>query len=305
MRIIDWHRRHELVTYFLLTFVISWGAVLAVILPTTGFPAPAEAFSTQGNVFAASVFALLLGPPIASLAMTAFVGGKPTLRELRRGLRRARVPARYYAVALIAPASLTAVLAALSAVDDAYRPGILTASAPAIAVGLIYALAAGFFEELGWTGFATPRLIARYGRTRGALVLGVIWVIWHVLPVYTFTAETYGALYIASFVQSLVFLTSFRVIMTTVYERTGSVLVSQVLHFGLTAASILIAPATTPAKMMIWNSLWPLTLAIVATVMVGASRITSASGRHPSPASSGRNTRPGTTRARETPRLAR
>ena len=269
MRVIDWHRRHELLTYFLLTFLISWGAVLAVLLPTVGIPAPEEAFSTEGKVFAASVLALLLGPPIASVAMTALVGGKPALRELRSRVGRARVPARYYAVALIPPASLFVVLMALSAFDRAYRPGIFTASAPAIVVGLIYALAAGFFEELGWTGFATPRLIARYGRTRGAIILGVIWTIWHILPVYTFTAESYGALYLPSLLQSLIFLTSFRVVMTVVYARTGSVLVSQVLHFSLTASSILAAPSTTPAQLMIWNSLWPLTLAIVAMVISG------------------------------------
>jgi membrane protease YdiL (CAAX protease family) len=269
MRIVDWHRRHELAAFFLLTFVISWGAVLAVILPTTGFPAPAEAFSTQGTVFAASIFALMLGPPIASLAITVLVGGRRELRALRGRMGRAHATWRHYAVALVAPASLLAVIAPLSVFDRAYLPGFLGASAPVIAVGLVYALATGFLEELGWTGFATPRLIARHGPTRGAIVLGVIWALWHMLPVYTFTAELYGALYVPTLLQSLVFLTSFRVIMTLVYRRTGSVLVSQILHFSLTASSILIVPATTPAQMMIWNSLWPLALALVAAVMLG------------------------------------
>jgi uncharacterized membrane protein YedE/YeeE len=89
-----------------------------------------------------------------------------------------------------------------------------------------------------------------------------------VLPIYTFTAESYGALYFPSFIQSLVFLTSFRVLMTLVYERTGSVLVSQFLHFSLTLSSVVVAPSTTPEQMMIWNSLWPLALAIVALFMV-------------------------------------
>ncbi len=79
---------------------------------------------------------------------------------------------------------------------------------------------------------------------------------------------------LASFVQSLVFLTSFRVVMTIVYERTRSVLVSQILHFSLTASSILVAPSTSPAKMLIWNSLWPLTLAGVAMVFVAARAAT-------------------------------
>ena len=274
MGIVDRLRRHPLLSYFGITFVVSWGTVLAVILPTVGFPAPIEAFSTEGRVFAASIFALLLGPPVASLAMTSVMGGRSALRGLRSRMGRAQVPVRYYVAALIAPASFLAVLAVLSVFDPVYRPGFLSASAPAIVMGLVYALAAGFFEELGWTGFATPWLIERYGTVRGALVLGVIWVVWHVLPIYTFTAKLYGPLYLASFVQSLVFLTSFRVVMTIVYERTRSVLVSQILHFSLTASSILVAPSTSPAKMLIWNSLWPLTLAGVAMVFVAARAAT-------------------------------
>jgi membrane protease YdiL (CAAX protease family) len=283
MRLIEWTRPHELATYFALVFIISWGGVLAVILPTTGFPAPPEAFSTVGVVFAASIFAMLLGPPIAGAALSAFLGGKAALRELRARMVCARVPGRYYALALVAPVSLLGILAALSLFDRAYIPGFLSAAwrgalpdsvyvdratAPAIVMGFVYAVVAGFLEELGWTGFATPRLIARYGATRAAIVLGLVWTLWHVLPIYAFTAESYGALYYPSFVQSLVFLTSFRVLMTLIYERTGSVLVSQFLHFSLTLSSVVVAPSTTPEQMMIWNSLWPLALALVAVVMV-------------------------------------
>lgn len=43
-------------------------------------------------------------------------------------------------------------------------------------------LAVGFGEELGWFGFAFPRLEWRYGPTGAALIIGVIWTAWHIIP---------------------------------------------------------------------------------------------------------------------------
>lgn len=35
-------------------------------------------------------------------------------------------------------------------------------------------------EELGWRGYAQPRLTDRYGMVRGSLVVGAVWTVWHV-----------------------------------------------------------------------------------------------------------------------------
>jgi uncharacterized protein len=40
-------------------------------------------------------------------------------------------------------------------------------------------------EEIGWRGFLAPRLVARLGFTGGAILLGVIWAVWH-LPILLF-----------------------------------------------------------------------------------------------------------------------
>jgi membrane protease YdiL (CAAX protease family) len=37
----------------------------------------------------------------------------------------------------------------------------------------------GLFEEIGWTGFAFPRLSARFDALGGALLLGLLWALWH------------------------------------------------------------------------------------------------------------------------------
>ncbi len=43
-------------------------------------------------------------------------------------------------------------------------------------------------EEFGWRGFAHPRMVSRYGPVRGALILGVVWGLWHLMYTITPTA---------------------------------------------------------------------------------------------------------------------
>jgi membrane protease YdiL (CAAX protease family) len=54
---------------------------------------------------------------------------------------------------------------------------------PVAAIGMVVAfLGFGLAEELGWTGYATEPLQARYGALGAALVLGVVWAAWHLIP---------------------------------------------------------------------------------------------------------------------------
>lgn len=54
-------------------------------------------------------------------------------------------------------------------------------------VGTILASFAIFFigavsEELGWQGYAYPRLTRRYSPLQTALIIGVVWALWHLIP---------------------------------------------------------------------------------------------------------------------------
>ena len=238
--------RHPVPTYFALTFAISWGGLLAVggldgMSSTTWQSDPRLPFL---------VVAMLAGPSIAGLLLTALVSGRAGLRKLLSRLLRWRVEPRWYAVALLtAPVVFITVHSALSLALPVFRPTVVTASVllPAVAG----ALAVGVFEELGWTGFAIPTLRARYSALGTAFIVGVSWGAWHLLTNDVWIAKTYsGGLPLVLFVTlnglSLVLgqLPAYRILMVWVYDRTGSLLVAMLMHASLSACTFILGPST-------------------------------------------------------------
>jgi uncharacterized protein len=67
-------------------------------------------------------------------------------------------------------------------------------------MGIAVGLGAGFFEELGWTGFAIPRMRLRYGILSTGLIVGVLWGAWHFLMNFWASGVTSGELSLAIFV---------------------------------------------------------------------------------------------------------
>lgn len=242
-------KRHPVLTYFALAFAISWGGILLVIGGPGGIPATPEQFE---RLMPFAIPTLLGGPSVASLLLTGLVDGRAGFREVLSRLLRWRVGARWCALALLtAPLVFTAVLLALSLTSPVFPPGILTTrdKAPFLLTGIAAALMVGFFEDLGWTGFAIPRLRLRHGVLATGLIVGVLWGAWHILTNDLWGGGvSSGALPLGLFVTVNGFgflvgqLPAYRVLMVWVYDHTGSLLVAMLMHASLTASTFILGP---------------------------------------------------------------
>jgi uncharacterized protein len=189
--------RHPLLSFYTLAFAITWGGLIMVVGGPSEILGSPEKFETR---FGLVLLAWLAGPSVASILMTGLLHGRAGLRDLLTRVTRWRVGARWYAVALLtAPLLVTAVLFALSLSSPEYLPTILTTNdkVSLLLLGIVGTLVGGIFEELGWTGFATPTLLRRmrYGVLTTGLIVGVLWGVAH-FPLYYWraSADLSGAL---------------------------------------------------------------------------------------------------------------
>jgi uncharacterized protein len=243
-------KKHPVVIYFVLTFAISWGGIFFGSGGPGGFPNTKEQFERMLLLF---IPVVLAGPSVASILLTALVYGKLGLRQILSRLCKWRVGAKWYAVALfIGPLALMAVLLALSLTSQVFLPGVFFSAdkAARLSMGIVAGLVVGFFEELGWTGFAIPRLRLRYGVFVTGLIVGVLWGAWHIFLNVIWVSGAYSgdlppALFLtARGLGDLVgILPAFRVLMVWVYDRTGSLLVAMLMHAGLTASTMIVEPS--------------------------------------------------------------
>jgi uncharacterized protein len=229
MAVMAFIKQRPVLAYYVLAIAISWGAILLVVGPG-GF------LSTTGSSpnFALAGVASLLGPTVAGLLLTGLVDGRAGFRDLLARLRRWRVGVRWYAVALLtAPLVNSATLFFLSLTSAEFVPEIVTSNdrlSPML-LGLAGGLAVSIFEELGWTGFAMPRLLARHGVFSTGLVMGVLWGIWH-FPLFAGNAASAGDFSPVLLMAALLFawLVPYRVLMVWLYDRTHSVLLVMLMH---------------------------------------------------------------------------
>jgi len=265
-------KKHPVLTYFVLTFAISWGGVLAVAGPR-GILSPPEPTATPNPLVYLVMF---VGPGVAGLLLTGLVSGRAGLRDLFSRFVNWRVGVRWCAVALLtAPLAMAAVLFVLSLTSPAFRPGIFASGSKVsfLLAGIAAGLAVGIFEEIGWTGFAIPRLRQRYGILTTGLLVGILWGIWHGIVFLGSTGSSGPvppALYLA--VLLFTFLPAFRVLMVWVYDRTGSLLVAILMHVSLTASTLILQPLAAGVQAVTYDLVLAAVLWFVVVAVAVANR---------------------------------
>jgi membrane protease YdiL (CAAX protease family) len=175
--------RYPLSFYFIIAYTGSW----LVVLPYLRSPGGAGLlpFNWPIPFPVSAALAPFAGPCLAAFIMTGVTQGSAGIRRLLRRIVLWRVGVWWYLFALVGIPAIT-VLGAL------VLPGVpATWQAPASSLLLTYPfsfvvsmiIGGPLGEEIGWRGFALPRLQRAQGPLVGSLILGLLWAFWH-LPYF-------------------------------------------------------------------------------------------------------------------------
>lgn len=112
--------------------------------------------------------------------------------------------------------------------------------------GFVRGVAASLGEEIGWRGFLSPALYNRLGFTRGALLTGAIWAVWHFPVIFFSNYDSATPQWFATpcFVVEVL---SLAVIMSWIRMRSGSLWTGAVAHASINLFNQgFFAPLTSP-----------------------------------------------------------
>jgi membrane protease YdiL (CAAX protease family) len=270
----DCFHTRQVFVYFVLAFLISW-LFWGVVFIT-------ERVSSSVASAITGIFTLLVGfgPLFAAMIVIKVNGGR--IRHWFHQIFLVKVKLHWYLAALVVPIlifSATTELYSLlgGEVAEGSDMGLLAMLVPLF---LWNTLLGGGQEELGWRGFALPKLQEKYPALTASIILGFLHALWHLPMVFlpgTFQANSSFLLYILS-------ATVMAVVFTWLYNNTGSVLPAMIFHgMNNTLPLFAILPSFDPATMdipeiptllMLAYVLVSLAVAIIINLFFGGKRLT-------------------------------
>lgn len=225
--------RGNLLPFFLLTYAVMWASFSTVAF------ARIPANSLLG------IFLLRLGaysPSLVAILLTARAAGGVGVSNLVGGVFKWRVPARSYVLAVAFFPAVKVTAAVIHRLTSGAWPRMGSESLLLIPLAIAFSTPFQAGEEIGWRGYALPRLAERFGLRSAGVMLGLIWALWHVPQFFIRDAPEYGQ----SFPVFVLQVTALGVAFAWLYARTnGSLLLVMLLHSAINNTKD-IFPSATP-----------------------------------------------------------
>jgi len=241
-------KKYALVFFFLLAYLCTWSNWLPQALNSRGL----TSVQVPGFLTILSGY----GPALAAIIVVLLAYGWQSLRELFGRLLRWHVGIHWYLIALFMPAFVILLAIGLNKLTGGTSPDFSAASFPfgpaatplwqkLLILFLVFTLGFdGLGEEIGWSGFALPKLLESYSALTSSLILGALWAVWH-FP-YALTEGTFlSEMPLHWFFINLL---AMSVIYTWIFNNTnGSLLLALLFHAAgnVTSNLLPILPPTT------------------------------------------------------------
>ena len=214
-------KNRPLLWFFVITFAITWG--LAVLF----FAVPDFVIRLTGKISVSNPLFILAvwAPNLAALIVSAVTAGGAGVLSLLQRFIRFRVGLVWYLLALLLLPAAGVLFRLVTGQSIVLYPSNWRGLAAVIGILVI---TGSLGEELGWRGFALPRLLRRFNPFIASLLLGAVWGIWH-LPSFFVSGLPQAGLQIPLFLLGALALS----VTATwiVVHAGGSVFLSVLLHF--------------------------------------------------------------------------
>lgn len=209
------------------TFAFSWLVWICVILlkPSAGYLMPL-------------LFLGAFGPSLSAIFLIWKYGSSNEKKNFMKGLYSLkRIGLKYFAlILLIFPAILFTGYFLYSFFGGDYPSfenyfGGLESFSDILTLLFIMLIGGPVSEELGWRGYALDPLQKRWGPITGSIILGVIWIFWHLPLFFIEGTSQYSKGFGIAFWSWSIQLIMISLIFTLVYNRTRqSILAAILLH---------------------------------------------------------------------------
>ena len=271
--------RYPLISFFGMAYAFSWIVWAPWVLGEDGANVLPPALSVPSAAATARLLlagGILAGPTLSAFIMTATTEGREGVRRLLGRLVLWRVGFRWYLFALIG-VPLIMILGTM--VYSMSLPNLGALGGPSYLLSYLASFAfvtllgGPLFEEIGWRGFALPRMERLQGPLLASVILGVMWALWHLpeflVPTWAASSGGGGIVGIALFTLTAI---TFTIVITWVFNNTrASVLLAILVHSSIDTFTIPLA-AIFPAWAI--ASALPLTIGfgVVAVVLIVLTR---------------------------------
>ncbi|MGE7765212.1 CPBP family intramembrane glutamic endopeptidase [Peribacillus sp. NPDC096540] len=238
---------HPLTSFFVMAYLFSWVVLIPYILSQWGIFPKTKSFDI---FFVANAF---VGPMLAAYIMFRTLEGNESWQKIRKSIRSTKVGLKWYLFTLI---GIPAVMFLGMVMLNGGMPTFNGLTSKFFVIYPIYFVAVFFGggplpEEIGWRGFALPRLQSKFGPLKATLLLGVLWAFWH-LPHFLTVAQRGGPgsdlslLYINLPIFILLCL-PISIILTWVYNcHRGNLFIVMLVHTSLNTFSLIQPYLTNP-----------------------------------------------------------
>lgn len=228
--------------YFLITFILSWTCFISVAVLSQYKQTNSTGLVTIQRLL---VFFGTIIPSLVALWLTGKAGIPGETKILLARILKWELNIKWYLFA----AGFMVVIKLLAAILHKMLTGVWPQFGQEewyiMIVAVLFSTWVQAGEEIGWRGFALPKMSERLGLPVSTILIGVLWAFWHLPLFFVKGADTFGQ----SFPLYLIQVTGISVAMGWLYWRTkGSLLLPMLMHAAINNTKDIVPSMTIGAN---------------------------------------------------------